>query len=268
MQTTRYFYYGLLLLCGAIALSGLSACNCVKGSGQVISDTLFFSGLNKVDIDGDFKVFLRQDTATAGRLIIVAEDNIAALVLANRLTDSTLVLRLDNSDCIGRHEAIELYITMPTFNGLKTIGNESVVAQTDLSSNARIDFDIWGSGNVSLKEISAPIVDIDLNGASKMSAEKITANALTSKVNGSGNLEIQQGTVYSHNLSLLGTGNFYAFYLYATNYDIIVNAAGSAEVNCSGELKVFMNGTGNVYYRGNPQNIYVTGSGTGTVGGG
>lgn len=268
MQNKLYFFYGVLLCFVFVLVTICGGCNCVKGSKVFVSDTLVFAGLSKLDIDGDFKVFLRQDTSLSGRLVIVAEDNIAPRVVATRLVDSTLVVGFDAEGCFGRYERVELYVSMPRVEGLKVVGDGRLVVESDIVGSVRVDLDVWGGGDVVFKKLVSPIVDVDLNGGGNVFVEEITANALSTSISGLGDLEVGSGDVYSHNLDLLGGGNFYGFYLYATDYDVIVNSTGGCEVNCSGELRVFMNGVGNVYYRGLPQSIVVSGTGTGVVGGG
>src|ERR1700712_4500509 len=76
-------YLNILLLVAAICVAAvLPSCKfgCVHGSGHHVSETRKMAGFTKLDISGDFKVNLKQDSSLT--LNITADDNLLKYIKA------------------------------------------------------------------------------------------------------------------------------------------------------------------------------------------
>ncbi len=69
------------------------------------------------------------------------------------------------------------------------------------------------------------------------------------------------------NLNVLidDTGNYEGFSVETVDCTVVSNGTGKCEIFVTGELNVTIDGTGNVYYKGNPTNINLTNNGTGEL---
>lgn len=82
---------------------------------------------------------------------------------------------------------------------------------------------------------------------------------------GTGNVVIQD-SIRQDNLSvtLIGTGSFLGFPMTVKNCVLDISGAGNCEVSVVNSLDVTIDGTGSVYYKGNPT-VHTDISGTGSV---
>lgn len=117
----------------------------------------------------------------------------------------------------------EIYITMPVLTSLTTSGSGNINS----------------TGNFS---------DID---------------HLNVSISGSGNISIEKGVAKSYSISISGSGNVNSFGLSAKLADVNISGSGNAELTVLENLKARINGSGNIYYMGNPSiiNSDISGSG-------
>jgi hypothetical protein len=79
---------------------------------------------------------------------------------------------------------------------------------------------------------------------------------------GSGYIYVE-GNTQTFDASIAGSGWLRSFNLESEFSDIRIEASGSAEVNVFTDLDVFINGSGDLYYKGHPSiNAVITGSGS------
>jgi hypothetical protein len=116
----------------------------------------------------------------------------------------------------------EVFITMPALDGLQ----------------------LAGSGNISTAG--------NFTGSSNFE----------SRIDGSGNITIAQGSTQNFNSSITGSGNIYAFGMIAGLAETNTVGSGNTEITATNQLRVRIEGSGNVYYRSTPSVIAnITGSG-------
>lgn len=140
-----------------------------------------------------------------------------------------------------------------------------------------------GSGNISIS-----INDLDTlisNGSSDIDGSAVTLSedivvacngndsvtigvnskdSITVLLNGSGKYTFN-GTTPKLNLGGNGSGNFFGYNLISQNADVAINGSADQQVFVSGILNVWMNGSGNLYYKGNPATVNKFNNGTGLL---
>ena len=99
-------------------------------------------------------------------------------------------------------------------------------------------------------------------GTGDISARDFNGNENFNLYNsGTGNIELT-GSATSLTLENEGTGTISAFGFPVRQADLTLIGSGDCEVHCTESMNVFIDGSGNVYYKGNPSiQISVEGSG-------
>lgn len=235
------------------------ACDCEKGSGNIITETRNFDYFDKLQLQGDYTVYLYEDTVAS--LTIEADDNIVPLVDTYLTTDDRLIVETDK--CIRKHHEIVLHIAIPKLSELRIDGSADVNAASDFETQQLL-LESYGSGHIKLNGIIATIVNIDIKGSGDVRIDELNTQSLDVEITGSGNVDVR-GFADLFDIDIYGSGNVYAYYLDAGSCDINISGSGNCEVNVSGNLDVHITGSGNVYYRGNPSSVEIFITGTGAV---
>lgn len=114
-----------------------------------------------------------------------------------------------------RNDNSEVFITMPVLKGLSASG----------------------SGN------------IDVSGSFE-NVEEFDAS-----ISGSSDIKIENALVEKLKVSISGSGDFKSFGLIAEEADISISGSGDTELTVHDKLKAKIRGSGNIYYKGSPNNI-------------
>lgn len=244
---------GVLLL---LTMAFFYACDCEKGSGNIITETRNFNYFDKLQLQGDYTVYIYQDTIAS--LTIEADDNIIPLIDTYLTTDNRLIIETDK--CLKKHHEIVLTISMPQVSELRIDGSARINAVSDINTQ-QLSIESYGSGDIKLNKLFATIVNIDIKGSGDIRIDEINTQSLDVKITGAGNIDVS-GFTDLFDIDIYGSGNVYAYYLDADNCDINISGSGNCEVNVNNHLDVHITGSGNVYYRGNPSvEIFITGTG-------
>lgn len=216
----------------------LSACQVVRGSGDVQTETRSVSGFDRVSLSGQGELILTQGEQES--LEIEAEDNILA-VIETTVRGDTLHIDIRDRTVIRPTEPIRFYLTMPEIAG----------------------FELSGSGALTADVIDADRLDLQVSGSGEISIDSLSAASLTVDISGSGDAEIA-GQVTNQTIGISGSGLYRAADLQSETVDVEVNGSGEATVWVDQALTIEVNGSGTANYYGTAtvtQNI----NGSGTV---
>lgn len=103
------------------------------------------------------------------------------------------------------------------------------------------------------------------SGDIKVSGQFIGMDNFSATTSGSGDVEIENGNTTNFNAKISGSGDIESFGFQSQNTTISINGSGDAEVSVSKSLKATLSGSGNVYYKGNPEIIEPAISGSGQI---
>lgn len=137
---------------------------------------------------------------------------------------------------------VKIYVTNPTFNHVSVSGSGNIQGENTLESKTMY-VGISGSG-----ELDLDIKTLDLE----------------SKISGSGNMDLR-GSARSTQLSISGSGNLNAENLASENCEIRISGSGNCRVQVDHSLDSRVSGSGNIYYRGNPEKLSNKSSGSGSI---
>ena len=137
---------------------------------------------------------------------------------------------------------VRIYVTNPTFSHIA----------------------VSGSGNIKGKnQVESRDMYVAVSGSGKLDLE-IKAVDLESKISGSGNVRLK-GSARNTHMAVSGSGNINAEDLASENCEVRISGSGNCRVQVDGSLDSRVSGSGNVYYRGNPQKLSNKSSGSGSI---
>ncbi len=116
-------------------------------------------------------------------------------------------------------------------------------------------------------EVHTPYVDkVSLNGSGNINVGSgYDQRDLMADINGSGNINVSGNKYNSLSADINGSGSFDSEYCEVNKVYVSISGSGNAYVKANEYLKVNINGSGDVYYRGSVRNIETDISGSGKV---
>jgi hypothetical protein len=235
----KRLHLNILTLVAGMAILGLTSCilNCVRGSGNMKTETRKVSDFNRISISGEYKVVLKQDSSLS--LTITADDNLLKYIKTTVSGDQLRIYNKRNFCNTG-----QLTVTVGVRN-LEELSSSGVV-------------EIESDGKINAKDMR-----FGLSGSSKITMDLNAANVVTS---GSGSSEINlKGQATSHDIDLSGNGKVHAFDFVVGSCEIESSGVGYSEVDVLNSLSVHSSGASEVKYRGNPSNITNDKSGASSI---
>lgn len=208
----------------------------VFGSRIVIEQTRSVAPFQSVEILGSCDLYFVK--AASQELRLVGEDNILPLFQTWVKGDGTLVIK--NTENYRSKVGVKVYVSMRDIRGFTIYGAANVRGEQPFHTE-ELNLVIGGSGNM--------WVDV-------------TAQRINTSILGSGDVFLS-GSTKLHDLKILGSGNVNALDLMTSRTEIGLAGSGNCHVYVRDVLQVVLFGSGNIYYRGDPEviNFRISGSG-------
>ncbi len=242
LSALRYlrFMKQLLFIVIVSALSMTSCQKCHEGIGERDSERRVLQPYTDVVASVDFNVSLVQlPSHEQGYVVINAQPNLIPYIKTD-VTRGTLNINVDG--CLQPSESINVMVYANNLNSISMRGSGTLKS---LSYVQYPDFniDVRGSGDAILKVISKNLT-VNNSGSALIYLEGTTE---TLKVDSRGSGKIDLNRMQSE--------------------DATVDSRGSGEIwlNVRRNFDVSLKGSGNVIYRGNPQNINQSNKGSGNI---
>jgi len=221
-----------------VAISGFSQ-QTIIGNANKITINRNLKEYDKINISGPFTVIMVN--GEEGIITLKGESNLLPYIKTT-VKDDVLKIYLNHNIIFKSYNKIVIRIPFVEvcqifINGRGNLLTRGVLEQDNLKIT------LAGSGNINCK-IQAVTTDIKLSGSGNINAKGSTLN-LSSKI--------------------VGTGNINAQNLNSTNTLVTITGSGNATVVAINTLTSIINGTGNVYYKGNPKRTKVSSKGTGAL---
>ncbi len=160
-----------------------------------------------------------------------------------RVRDDELVIEMfkggGGNNNLGR---VTIYITVPEVDKLAVGGSGEIRSDGPIKTD-NLKLKITGSGDVELE------------------AE---ADEMESKISGSGQI-VLSGKAGSNRITISGSGQLKAEALRTKECKIKISGSGNCRVEVAERLEVDVSGSGNVYYRGDPERVYSNIAGSGNL---
>lgn len=200
-------------------------------------------GINEIELNLDTDPFydIRLETSSGIQIFHSDEHRVLIRGRENDVNDVQVNVRNELLTIEEDHHAdLEIEIYVSDLSSISNIGSSLVYGE-----------DIFYSHKFWISQIGSGEIDFAVE----------TDDLFVTQL-GSGYIYLEGNTV-TFDASIAGSGWLRSFNLESGFSDIRIEASGSAEVNVITDLDVFINGSGDLYYKGHPSiNAVITGSGS------
>lgn len=229
----------LIILAGIFIMSCAKDVNCINGNGEMISETREIAAFHSVYSNGSAEIYI--SPAEENSVKIEAESNIMPRI-KTEVADGRL--NISTEGCINKLKKIKIYLGMKELRSAEMNGSGLIKTTETMSSVTNSNsLYINGSG------------DIDV-ASDAMQTE--------ASINGSGNISLT-GAAAVFNAIINGSGEMHSYNFICRKVNVSVTGSGDAEVFATEELFVKFNGSGDVYYKGNPAKVDAKYDGSGKL---
>ena len=216
----------------------ISASSCLQAQSQT-RDVGRFEGV-KMSLPGD--LYIKQGSPQ--KVVIEAPDDVLERIETD-VSGGNLVIRQKDDWKWWKNwsgKKIKVYITAPTIEYLSVSGSGKIKGENTIRSD-RMYVGVSGSGDL----------DVDLD-----------TGDVEGRISGSGNVDLS-GSADDLEVSISGSGNFDAEDLAAKNCEVRISGSGNCRVNVKESLESRVSGSGNIYYKGDPDRVNNSSSGSGSL---
>ncbi len=262
---------GIILILVILLTALLSGCgfyfhmgngNAVIGNGKVETRTVSVEReLTGLYNEGSIDVVI--DPALDAEAVIEGESNIIELVELRQDANGALTVAFEDGVNVSLNRGVTVRI--PAVNGgdiqVDGSGSISLEGSSTLKGDA-FNVRVMGSGDIRLMA-EAPKVSADINGSGNVNLD-VKTQQLETGIHGSGDIAVR-GSADSIRASIDGSGSVDALDCAAGSADVSVAGSGDIAVNVSSELTGSINGSGDVYYTGDPGSVSVSNNGSGDL---
>jgi hypothetical protein len=223
------------------ALTTLISCgDCLEGVGTPNTEKRTVESFVTLELKGSMDVTIRQaKLGEVNKIEVTAQENLIPHIIT-KIDGARLVI--DTDQCIRSTEKIEVAVIC---TDLERVINRSSGSIEGLNTFNVEDFEVVndGSGDIVLK-LHAEDVEVENQGSGDVSL--------------SGNAD---------RLILIndGSGDCKAFDLKSFDADVTNGGSGNVDVYAKEALEAVLDGSGNIRYKGKPQQIETNSNGTGQI---
>src|SRR5690554_3863822 len=119
--------------------------DCEKGRGDSVTQTLTLADFNSLALYGDDIIHLSQGPVQEVR--VEGQQNIIDLIDL-RVQQGNWKIKL--RDCVGRHEALVYYVTVPDLHAISVTGSGKIIG-AGVHRVADLKLEVTGSGSVDME---------------------------------------------------------------------------------------------------------------------
>lgn len=216
-----------------------NACNQIKGSGHIITETRNVTAFASVKVSNSINVDVQQGSIAS--VIVEGDDNVVHYVKTT-VENGKLKISLEGNHNF-RNTSINVHVTSPALNGFEASSSADITGNTPITSANKIDVDASSSASINLK-LDAPSVNVSASSSADVTIAGRTKE-VTSKASSSADID-----------------------LYALQAEMAsVSASSSATINvfASVKLNATANSSGDINYTGGVKDVVKSVSTSGSV---
>lgn len=214
--------------------------NCIEGVGDSIEEKRILTDFEELVLNCSADVTIRQNILSEkNSVIVLAQEN---LIPHLKTTVQSGRLTIDVDGCVN--PTTDFVVEVFT-NGLSSINvnGSGDVSSTNPLKGESLEINVDGSGDVNLK---------------------IKVDELGVFIDGSGDVTLD-GDATDCEINSDGSGDFNGFGMKVNNAEIQTDGSGNVNIHVKESLEVNLSGSGNVSYKGGPQEIQQSNSGSGNI---
>jgi hypothetical protein len=224
MKIYRYPIISLAVII-VILLNSCERFNCIEGNNIFAIEerpTGYFSG---IELDGYFDVYVNYDSVTS--VTVEGDENLLRFI-TTYTKGNTLEIGTSSRRCLDSWHPIVITVNTPVLDHIN----------------------LEGSGNIDCSYFNIPYLDIRLDGSGYIYVD-VDCDELNADIDGSGEIRLV-GSCFTSYLKIDGSGRIRAFDFESEECYVDIYGSGDVYVFVWDILDVYIDGSGIVYYEGNP----------------
>lgn len=208
----------------------------LRGEGPLVSETRDVDNFSGVDVALSGDVLVK--AGSEFKVEVTAEESILPYLVTRVESDSSLHVYFSRN--VKDVDGLEITVTMPELTLLRLSGSGQVLTQGVFDGNV-IDLELAGSGEIRSADLQYDNIGVQVSGSGKIDLNG-ACDEFYGQISGSGEVDALNCPVREAGFQVSGSG--------------------SAKVDVSEFLKARISGSGDIFYRGNPQiDSEISGSG-------
>lgn len=184
---------------------------------------------------------------------VYASDNIIGQ-LDLSVEDGVLTTRFKKNTYILKRGKLIIRITSPELSSASINGSGNISFKEGVKSPVDFKLTINGSGDIRANSIQCHKLSLSINGSGNAILKGINSKACHAQIAGSGDIALT-GSTEAAVYSIAGSGNIDATNLKAESVTSSTSGSGNIQCYAATKLKARISGSGNISYKGNPQDI-------------
>ncbi|GLB50063.1 head GIN domain-containing protein [Neptunitalea lumnitzerae] len=225
------------------AILFITSCNAswngIEGNGRSTTSTRNVGSFDGIEVAGSYHVTLEK--GNEGKVTINAEENIIDYIVTE-VTNNVLHIYTKDGFSLRSTRGIKITVGFSNLNKAILTGSGSIKSESVISAS-KMTASVTGSGDIALK---------------------VKADKVDSYVTGSGDI-LLEGDTTDFKCTVTGSGDISAYELKASNVIADVTGSGDIHLYCKANLKAYVSGSGDIYYKGNPEIRDLSTSGSGDI---
>lgn len=219
----------------------LTGCfNCVEPSGIINDEERSVTEFNTIELDGAMDVIIKERLLSERNRVVVHADQNVLPHVKTVLQGGKLKLSIDK--CVKGNTPVEVYVYVNEISKVENDGSGTIRSENMLKSD-RFDIEQNGSGTVTLQ---------------------VRANRLVVENDGSGIIRLS-GNANTIEVDHDGSGVSELFDIQTKEAKVDLSGSGIVNVYASDKMKLNLNGSGSIRYKGTPQELKTNKNGSGEI---
>ena len=268
----KVFILSFVLISISVSVTG----QMITGTGEIVKQVRETANFNAISNSTSADIVVEQSEKA---MIVVKTDKALIEYVVTKVENNTLIINVNRN--FRKIDVIEILVTVPDLNSVSINGSGDFVfsgvfstdalmlnlnGSGDLNGNLKtnkVKIDVRGSGDIDVVGINDEL-SLYMTGSGDVRVRKLQLNKCTVVMTGSGDLQLE-GSVSLLVSKLSGSGDMGAYDLNAAKVDVVGNGSGNISVSVSDYLKAALNGSGSIYYKGNPAKVKISEKGSGEI---
>lgn len=266
-----------IVLAFIFMVASISATAQVKGNGNVKSENRTVDSFSSIKLTSSADLTIKQGSAS---VIVSTDENLLELI-KTEVENDVLYIGVNGRRGYRSSKGVHVEVTIPNLEKLINSGSGDIEIKSpfkgsdlyvningsgDLEADIEVknlELKINGSGDSEISGVMG-VFEIHVSGSGDINADNLKLEQCYVRNSGSGDISLE-GKTNTLTVNQNGSGDLNAYNLVAVDATVANSGSSDISLNIVESLKVTLNGSGDVVYRGNPKNVDVRTNGSGEV---
>lgn len=212
----------------------------IRGDGNSKKETRQVSDFTSLSSRGPMDVQITYGNSNS--IAVQADENLLQYIETS-VENGKLIIQPKKNVNLKSKTKIVVFVSMTKINMLQLSGSGNINGSGAFENDGKTNMMVSGSGNIKINSGNF--------------------NKLGLYISGSGNIDLKGGSANNLEVAVSGSGNIDCSNVATENAEVKISGSGNARVDASKSISANISGSGNVFYKGEPNSIStkVVGSG-------